>query len=103
MCSHAPVLRTLPSNTWDTPSCVADLARVVLIAILHHAGPADDLEIGNLRQLGQKVVLDTVGKGGVLSVVAQIFKWKHCDSSCCGTAEYFTFPNDHADRGYQGE
>ena len=84
MCSHAPVLRTLPSNTWDTPELITDLARVLFTAISHHAGPANNLEIGNLGQLGQKVVLDAVGKGGVLSVITQIFKWKHCDSSCCG-------------------
>ena len=55
--------------------------RVLLAAILHHAGAADDLEIGNLRQLGQNVVLDTVGKGGVLFVVAQVFKRQHRDAS----------------------
>jgi hypothetical protein len=27
---------------------IADLARVLFAAISHHAGPADDLEIGNL-------------------------------------------------------
>ena len=77
-----PVLRTLPSSTWDTPSCIADLAHVLFAAIFHHAGAADDLEIGDFRQLGQNVVLDAVGKGCVLSVVAQIFKWQHGDASC---------------------
>ncbi len=65
---------------------IADLTRIVLAAIFHHASAADDLESGNLRQLRQKVVLNTVGKGGVLFVVAQVFKRKHRDSSCCGTA-----------------
>ncbi len=49
---------------------ITDLARVVLVTILHDAGPADDLESGDFRQLGQKIVLDAVGKGRVLSVVA---------------------------------
>ena len=31
---------------------IADLARVVLVAILHNARSADDLEIGDFRQLG---------------------------------------------------
>ena len=48
---------------------ITDLARVLFAAISHHAGAADDLEIGNLRQLGQQVVLDTIGKGGVFSVI----------------------------------
>jgi hypothetical protein len=54
---------------------IADLARISLAAILHHAGPTDYFEISNFRQLGQNVVLDAVGKGGVLSVAAQVFKW----------------------------
>src|SRR5215469_7873432 len=53
---------------------IADVACVVLVAISHHAGTADDFQIRNLRQLGQEVVLDTVSEGGVFSVVAQIFK-----------------------------
>ena len=69
------------------PKRIADLARVVMVAISHHAGATDDLEISNFRQLRQKIVLDTVGKGGVLSVVAQVFKWQHRDSSCCGMVE----------------
>src|SRR6266576_1037672 len=66
---------------------IADLARVLFAAISYHACPADDLEIGDFRQLGQNVVLDTVGKEGVLSIVAQVFKWQHCNASCCGMAE----------------
>ena len=38
---------------------VTDLARVLFAAISHHAGPADDLEIGNFRQLGQKILAGT--------------------------------------------
>ena len=49
---------------------IADLAGILLAAKFHHAGAADDLEIGNFCQLGLNVVLNTVGKGSVLSVVA---------------------------------
>src|SRR5437762_59020 len=47
---------------------VTDLTYVLLAAIVHYAGPADDLEIGDFRQLGQNVVLHAVGKVGVLFV-----------------------------------
>jgi hypothetical protein len=75
---------------------ITDLTRVMLVPILHDAGPADDLKIGNFGQLGQKVVLDTVGKESVFFVVTQIFKRKHCDSSGCGTVEQLASPNDYA-------
>ena len=82
---------------------VGDLTRVMLIAISHHARSADDFESGNLRQFGHKIVLNTVSKGGILSVITQILKWKYCDSSCCGPAEQVGFPNDHAQGCYQRE
>src|SRR4029077_10180173 len=82
---------------------IGDLTRVMLITISHHARSADDFESGNLRQFGHKIVLNTVSKGGILSVITQILKWKYCDSSCCGSAEQVGFPNDHAYRCYQGE
>ena len=53
MCSQAPVLRTLPSKR-GICLLISDLTRLLLIPISHHAGSADDLEIGNLRQFGQK-------------------------------------------------
>src|SRR2546430_10453822 len=56
------------------PKRITDLARIPLAAILHETGATDHLEVGYLRQLGQNVVLDTVGEGGILFVVAQIFK-----------------------------
>jgi len=51
------------------PKRIADLVCVVLVTILHHARPADDLEIGNFASFS-KIVLHTVGKEGS-SVVAQ--------------------------------
>ena len=53
---------------------IANLASIVLTAILHHAGAADDLEIGNVCQLGQNVVLHTISKKRVLSIVAEVLK-----------------------------
>ena len=53
---------------------IADLAHISFAAIFHHTGPADDFEIADLRQLGQNVVLHTIGKGRVFFLVAQIFK-----------------------------
>ena len=41
---------------------IADLRRVMLITIQHHASSAYNLKMSNLGQLGQKIVLDSVGK-----------------------------------------
>ncbi len=61
---------------------VPDLAYIPFAAIVHHAGPTDHFQIGDLRQLGQNVVLHTIGKERVLFLVAQVFKWQNGDSSC---------------------
>src|SRR6266568_3764339 len=45
---------------------ISNLTDISFATVLHHAGPADDFKIGDLRQLGQNVVLHTIGKGGVL-------------------------------------
>ena len=50
---------------------VTDLSHISFVAIFHHAGPADHFQIGDLRQLGQNVVLDTIDEGsGVFSLLA---------------------------------
>ena len=49
---------------------ISDLTEIPFAAVIHHAGLADHLEIGNLRQLGQNVVLNAVGKKRVLFVLA---------------------------------
>jgi hypothetical protein len=69
------------------PERVADLAGIVLAAKFHHAGAADHLEMRDLRQFGQKVVLNTVGKRGVFLIVAQVFKRQHRDSRRCRLVE----------------
>src|SRR5947199_7422202 len=85
------------------PKSISDLACVLFAPISHDASPADDLEIGDLGKLRQKIVLDTIGKGGVFFVVTQIFKWKDRDCSCCRATEEFAFPNDHTHCCYQAE
>ncbi len=61
---------------------VADLAHISFAAIFHHAVPADDLEIADFRQLGENVVLDTIGKGGVFFLAIEAFKRQNSDSGC---------------------
>ncbi len=52
------------------PKRITDRVHVPLAPVLHDAGAANDLEIGNVCQLGQKIVLNAIGKRGVLSVAA---------------------------------
>ncbi len=47
---------------------------------MHDAGVADDLELGNSCQLGQNVVLHTIGKKFVVFVIAQVFKRQDGDA-----------------------
>src|SRR5206468_10339045 len=63
------------------PKGFSDLANVPFASIFHHAGAADYFQVGHLRQLGQNVVLNTVGKRRVLFLGAKIFKWQNGDSS----------------------
>src|SRR5215469_3115490 len=65
----------------------SDLTRVLFAAKSHNASAADYLQVGNLRQFGQDVVLNTIGKRSVLSIVAQIFKWQHRNSRRSGMLE----------------
>ena len=50
----------------------ADFAHVALSAclVLAHAGVADNLQIRDLREIGQNLVLDAIGEIGVVLVVA---------------------------------
>ena len=69
------------------PQLVTNPAHVSLAAVLNHTRPADHLEIGNFRKLGQNVILHAIGKGHVLFLVAQVFKWQHGDSRCYRIAD----------------
>ena len=82
---------------------IANLSHVSLTAILHDTRPANDLECGNVCQLGQKIVLNAVSKGSVFSVVAQVFKRQHGDSRCCSTLDHLAFPNIPTDNRSQGD
>src|SRR5437773_12473143 len=78
------------------PKRIANLAHISFTAIFHHACPADDFEIGDLRQLGQDVVLHAIGERRVFFLVAQVFKRKNGDSSRYRMPAQFAFPNDPA-------
>src|SRR6266513_873925 len=75
---------------------ISDLTEISFAAVIHHAGPADHLEIGDFCQLGQNVVLHAIGKVCVLFLIAQIFKWQNGDSVVYRMSNKFTFPNDPA-------
>src|SRR5207247_11007042 len=69
------------------PKRITDLARIASATVWHHARAADHLKISNLRQLGQNVVLHTIGKKRVVFVFTQVLKWQHGDSSCYRTED----------------
>ena len=59
----------------------ADLAQVArTCSILLHRGPADDLQVRDLRQAGENIVVHSVREEGVLPVVAQVFEGQHGDA-----------------------
>ena len=50
---------------------ISDLSHISFLAIFHHTAPTDYFQIGDPRQLGQNVVLNTVDEGGsVFSLLA---------------------------------
>ena len=61
---------------------ISNLTEISFAAIFHHAGPADDFQVADFRQLGQDVILHTVSKSHVFFLLIQIFKRQNCDSSC---------------------
>src|ERR1700738_4846653 len=48
--------------------------------ILHHAGTTNHLKICDLGQIGEDLILDTVGKEARLRIRAKIFKWQNRDT-----------------------
>ena len=60
---------------------LADLAQIARRAglVLHHARAADHFQIGDLREVGQNLVLHPIGEKDVLFVAAQVFEGKHSD------------------------
>ena len=61
---------------------ITNPAHILLAPILHRTGATDHFEIGDFRQFGQDVVLNAIGEKCVLFVVAEIFKWQHCNAGC---------------------
>src|SRR5205085_8604106 len=51
-----------------------------LALVLHHAGTADDLEVGDLGQIRQDFVLHSVGEKGVVWIAAQIVERQDSDA-----------------------
>src|SRR5206468_315785 len=82
---------------------IPNLTHIPLAAIAHYAGPADDFQIGDPRQLGQNVVLHAISKDCAIFLLAQIFKRQNGDSSCYGLPGKFAFPNHDSQRHCQGE
>ena len=66
---------------------ISDLTEISFATVIHHTGPADDFQIGDLRQLGQNVVLHTIDKRRVFFLLAQIFKRQNGDSMLLAAAE----------------
>src|SRR5205814_4082898 len=93
--SPAGALDRAFKNVSDT-ECFADFPEVALDAVfvLHHGGAADDFEVGHFREIGQDLVLNTIGEVGVLFVVAEIFKRKDSDAfirnGASSSCKYFT-------------
>ena len=93
--SPAGALDRAFKNVSDT-ECFADFPEVALDAVfvLHHGGAADDFEVGHFGEIGQDLVLNTIGEVGVLFVVTKIFKRENRDAfvgNCAGgVAKCFT-------------
>src|ERR1051325_10171818 len=76
--------------------CAPDLPKIVRSTILRYAVVADDLQIGDLRELGRNTVINATGKKCVCSIRRQTFKRQDRDSaSRCG-ARRFALPNHYA-------
>src|SRR5439155_5202462 len=80
---------------------ISDLTEISLATVIHHAGPADDLEICDPRELGQDVVLDAIDERPAFLLVAQIFKRQNRNPSCYRMTDQFTFRNDPSSSRHQ--
>ena len=71
-------VRVSPHGSFENVSDAERLADFTDVAragpILAHRSAADHFQVRDLGQIGQNVVLDTVGKIGVLLIVAQVFE-----------------------------
>ena len=76
---------------------ITDLTEISFATVIHDTGPADDFEVSNPRQLGQKVVLNAIDERPAFLLVAEIFKRQNRDPSCHRMTDKFTFPNVPSD------
>src|SRR4030095_10881257 len=75
---------------------ISDLTDISFATIFHHAGPADDFQVGDLCQFGQNVVLYTIDECHAFLLLAQIWKGQNAVSTCYWLPNQFTLPNDPA-------
>src|SRR5262249_9785246 len=67
-------------NMGDVQS-LSDFPWLLGAAILHHAGAADDFQVGTRGQPGEDVVLNGIGEGASLFVAVEIGERKHGKAS----------------------
>src|SRR5262249_15695838 len=69
---------------------------ISLATVLHHACPANDFQLADLRKLGQNVVLHTIGKRAVFFLLAQIFNRQNGNSGWMWLLDHLSVPNHPA-------
>src|SRR5436190_21195684 len=73
---------------------ISNLTEISFAAIFHHAGPPNDVQVADLRQLGQDVILHTISKRAIFLLLAEVFKRKNGDSRCWRLPDKFPIPPD---------
>ena len=77
------------------PQIISDLAEISFATVIHDTGPADDFQIGDLRQLGQNIVLNAIDKGSGVSFCSLRFSNGRTAIPVVNRMpDQFTFPND---------
>src|SRR4029077_14697229 len=62
---------------------LGDLTKILGLALILLCGSARNyFQTRDASQPRQDLLVDTVCKIGAIRIVAEIFKWKHCDSVC---------------------
>src|SRR5260370_9927442 len=84
LCAHAytvPCSLHAPFEYVRDTELACDLAKVACcrILVLHHARATDNLEVGDLSEVGKNFVLDTVGEEGIGLFLALVFERQHAD------------------------
>ncbi len=82
--------------------------RFLGIPVFHHRGAGNDFEAANARQVGQQVVVDALGKIGVVGVRAAVVEGQHGDGLFAdgwfflglGLGDGFDLGSEHLSRWY---